>query len=601
MRRPPTPTAAIVAALLSAVLVSACSLRGPSQPRATAAPAASAAPLRLRLIAVNDFHGQLEPSGLSLNLPDPTQSGQRLSLPAGGAAALAGLVQALRQGAAHSLLIAAGDQVGAAPLVSTAFRHESTIDVLNRVGVDLAVPGNHEFDAGFDELQRLHQGGCAPAHPLLESCSFGRHEGARFPLIAANVRRAADGQPAFPPALVREVEGVRVGFIGAVTRSTPGIVVPSGVAGLRFDDEAEALNAQAHALQAQGVKALVAIVHEGGELDPAADWNDASCPGARGPIFDIARRLDPAITVVLSAHTHQGYRCVIDGRSIVQAGAYGRGLAVVDLALDRRSGAALPADTLSRNLPVFNAHSAGSARDALLAATPAPWQQALRQAQPDGTIAQRVADYSLRVAPRAERVVGRIPAALTRRPEPGFGDSAAGRAIADAQLAATRAAGAELALMNPGGIRTDLPCALAEAPCAVTFGQAFTMQPFGNLLITLTFKGRELRQLLESQRRADGRASFLIPSAGLSYRWMAGAPAGQQVRDLTLHGRLVGDEQPVRLTVNSFLAEGGDGFPLLTQGRDRVVGAPDIDALIAWLGGPEAAHQKSPRIAIADQ
>jgi len=252
--------------------------------------------------------------------------------------------------------------------------------------------------------------------------------------------------------------------------------------------------------------------------------------------------------------------------------------------LDRPSGAVLPAQTRSRNLPVFNARSTGPAREALLAATPAPWQQTLREAQPDGAMAERVAQYAERVAPRAQRVIGQIPVALTRSADPGHGDSAAGRAIADAQLAATRAVGAELALMNPGGIRADLPCAAAQAPCAVTFGQAFTMQPFGNQLVTMTLSGAELRRLLEGQRRANAATAFLIPSAGLQYRWLSAAPPGQQVQGLTLHGRSVADAQPIRLTVNSFLAEGGDGFAVLAQGRDRRVGEADLDALTAWLG-----------------
>ena len=289
-----------------------------------------------------------------------------------GAAALAGLVRTLREqapgGAAHSLLLASGDQIGAAPLVSALFRHESTIEVLNALGVDVATVGNHEFDAGQAELKRVLGGGCAPnrADAATQSCALRTHAGARFPSIVANVD-GADGQPLYAPSWVREFGGVRVGFIGAVTRSTPGIVVPSAVAGLRFGDEAQAINRAAQALQAEGVQALVALIHEGGEIGSAqqpGDWNDESCPELRGSIVDIARRVTPAVDVLFTAHTHQGYRCVIDGRPVVQATSYGRGVSVVDLVLDARSGDVDRTQVRSRNLPVFNASTPAAARAA---------------------------------------------------------------------------------------------------------------------------------------------------------------------------------------------------------------------------------------------
>ena len=308
------------AALLLATLLATCA----------AAPPAPAEPVRVRLIAFNDLHGNLESGTLSLPWPDPDQPGRTKRLNAGGAAWLAGTVEALREGAAHSVVLHSGDLIGATPLVSALFRHEPTIDIANRMGLDIAIPGNHEFDAGQDELLRVLGGGCAPSRPdePVSSCPLGRHEGARFRTFAANVLKA-DGSPLFPPSIVVERGGVRIGFIGAVTRTTPNIVVPSGVAGLRFVDEAQAINAEARRLAASGVRALVAVIHEGGETGEAgrpADWNDARCPNPRGRIFGIVRRLDPQVDLVFSAHTHQGYRCVVDGRVVMQATALGRGV-----------------------------------------------------------------------------------------------------------------------------------------------------------------------------------------------------------------------------------------------------------------------------------
>jgi len=568
----------------------------------TSAQAAALAPLQLRLIAFNDFHGQLESGHLSLSLPDPAQPLRRLSVAAGGAAALAGLITSLRAQAPHSLVVSSGDQIGAAPMVSTLLRHESTVDVLDRMGLDIATVGNHELDAGLPEWQRLLSGGCAPAHPTLDSCVLGPHVGARFAVTAANVLDTR-GKNVFAPFVVRTFEGVRVGFIGAVTRETPRIVTPSGIAGLTFEDEAQAINRTARVLEAQGVRAIVAVVHEGGEIGtpdgPPADWNDTRCPHARGAIFELVSRLSPAVSVVLSAHTHQGYRCLIDGRTVVQAFSYGRGVSVLDLTLDRRNGEIDRQASTSYNLPVFNERSAGPVRDAISAQVPEPWQQALRRAVPDAAIAQRVARYAAHVAPRTQEGVGKIRQSFTRE---GRTDSAAGRLVADAQLAATQApsnGGAQVALMNPGGIRTDLPCLPNPEGCAITRGQVLAMQPFGNTLVVMTLHGHELKALLESQARGTRAPLLLIPSRGLTYRWEAKAPPGRHVQELRLNGVPIRDDQMLRVTVNSFLAEGGDGFTVLKQGRERFNSLQDADALARYLAtAPQRDDQ--PRITWQD-
>ncbi len=596
-------------ALAAAAVLAACShVPLPSDTTATTAtaPAASttaATALTLRLIAFNDFHGNLESDGLSLPWPDPARPGQVARLATGGAAALAGTVQALRAGAAHSLVISSGDLIGGTPLVSALFLHEPTIDIANRIGVDLAIPGNHEFDAGRDELLRVLGGGCRrqPADALTQSCPLeASRGGARFQTFAANVLDSA-GRPLFAPSVVKTIDGVRVGFIGAVTQITPSIVVPSGVAGLRFTDEATAINAEAARLSAQGVRALVAVIHEGGNTGSPGmplEWNDAGCPNPRGAIFDIVQRLAPEIDLVLSAHTHQGYRCVINGRAVMQATALGRGVSVADLVIDRRSGDVDRARSQHRNLPVFNAGSDATLRQAIIAAETEPWAGALRQAVSDAAVAARVAQYAAAAAPRASRPWGQIGGAFDRS---GRTDSSAGRLIADAQWLATRAetkGRADAALMNPGGVRSDLRC--AAPPCTVSYGDAFTLQPFGNNLVVLTLNGAELRQLLEEQQRPGREAPlFLIPSSSLRYEWHARAPYGQRVHALTLGDRRVDPAADYRITVNSFLAEGGDGMLLLRQGRQRQGGELDIDALASHLQ-TRPAPDPQPRITLVE-
>lgn len=572
MKLPPAHPA--LAWLLPAALLTGCASQTP----------ASHAPLSLRVIAINDFHGHLEADGKRLNLADPAHPGQRLPVPVGGADALAGTVARLREGAAHSVLVSSGDLVGAAPLVSTLFRHESTLAVMNQMGVDVGIPGNHEFDAGQAELQRLLVGGCAtaPTDAATQSCAQGPYAGAHFPLIAANIQHRS-GSLLFAPSWVRQVGPVRVGFIGAVTRTTPGIVLPSGIAGLQFGDEADAINGAAAELEAQGVHALVAVVHEGGELATGADWNDTGCPGWQGALAEIEKRITQAVGLILSAHTHQGYRCQLGDRVVMQATSYGRGVAVADLVLDASTGRIDRTSTRSRNLPVLNAATPADTREALAAAEMAPYAQVLRQASPDADVARTVAGYAALAAPRATQPVGRLGGSFDRS---GRTDSTLGRLVADAQWLATRApeaGGAQLALMNAGGIRADLACRSAP-PCSVSFGDAFTAQPFGNGLVVMDFSGAELRALLESQQTAGReRPNLLIPSASLRYRWVASAAAGQHVQDLRLNDQPVTPEQRLRVAVNGFLAEGGDGFTLFKRQGGRVAGPQDIDALVAHL------------------
>jgi 5'-nucleotidase len=573
-------------------------------PEAPAQASVPAEPVTVRLIAFNDLHGHLESTGLTLPWPDPADKSKVHRLHAGGAAHLAGLVQSLRAGARHHLTLSGGDMIGATPLVSALFFHESTIEVANRMGVDIGVLGNHEFDAGQDELLRIQNGGCAPnkADSPFVSCALGRFEGAKFQMFAANVRKA-DDVPLFPASVVREFGGIRVGFIGAVTKLTPNIVVPSGVAGLKFLEEAASINAEAQRLKAQGVEALVAVIHEGGETGTPGlpmEWNDVGCPRPRGEIFEIVRRLTQDVDLVFSAHTHQGYRCLVDGRPVLQATSSGRGVSVADIVLDPKTRDIDRTRTTHRNLPVFNERSDAALREAIIAAEPAPWAQALREARPVQAVAQRVAEYAQAAQPRAQRPVGRIGGNFERAART---DASAGRLVADAQWLATRSpqlGGAELALMNPGGVRTDLRCPAAP-PCTVTYGDVFAMQPFGNSLVVMTLTGAELKQLLEDQQR-PGRNSphYLIPSSSLTYSWNASAPHGQRVRDLRVGGVPVEPARDVRLTVNSFLAEGGDGVSMLTRGRQRLGGALDLDALVAHLSSASPSPDPVPRVRWVD-
>jgi 5'-nucleotidase len=584
---------AVAAALLLATGLAGCALPSRGDGEAPVASASSAAaatpvrggePIRVRVIAFNDFHGQIEPGGLTLRLPDPAAPGKTWAVGAGGAAHLATLVRRLRAQAPHSVLVSGGDLVGASPIASALFRDEPTIEAMNRIGLDLGVLGNHEFDRGVDELRRLLAGGCHPGADsgVAASCAgpSGRYAGAEFPLFAANVFQS-DGRSLLAPAVVREFDGRRVAFVGAVLRGTPTVVLPSGIAGLRFEDEADAINRQVGLLKAQGIEAFVAVIHEGGTT--SGDWNDPTCPGARGEIFAIADRLRPEVDVVLSGHSHQGYSCVRDapgnpGLRILQAVANGRAVSVVDLALDRATGDVDRARTQARNLPVANGLAGDRAADAVYEPLPA-----------DPAVGALVAHYAARAEPLAGRVIGRLDGDADRAPSPG-GDGALGRLVADAQLAATRApaqGGARIALMNPGGLRADLRCAGGAPPCAVSFGQVFGAQPFGNSLVVMTLTGTQLVALLEQQFTGPNatRPRILQPSSGFGWGWRPSAPPGARIVDVRLDGQPIVPTGAYRVTVNSFLAEGGDGFTVLRDGTDRLGGMQDLDALAAYMAG----------------
>jgi 5'-nucleotidase len=338
---------------------------------------------------------------------------------------------------------------------------------------------------------------------------------------------------------------------------------------------------------------MVAVFHEGFELGTPSkrgDWNDAACPDAHGPLIDIAHRLAPEIKVIFSGHTHQGYRCEMEGRLIIQGTSYGRGVSVVDVDLDPQAKTLTPVQSI--NLPVLNERTDPAMREKLAAATPEPFAQVLRNAKPDKAIAERVEVFATLTAPKSDRRIGAIDGSFIRG---GKVDSSAGRLIADAQLAATRREGAVVAFMNPGGIRANLEC--ATPPCSVTFGQAFTMQPFGNSLVVMTLTGAQIKDMLESQQRsAGGEPTWLQPSEGFGYTWQSNAPRGERVSDIKLAGEAIKPDTEYRVTVNSFLAEGGDGFASLRDGAAKTGGGQDLDALVAYLGAAARAPASEPRI-----
>ncbi|CAA9481442.1 MAG: 5'-nucleotidase [uncultured Sphingomonadaceae bacterium] len=533
----------------------------------------TAAPVTVRLIGLNDFHGNLEPPGVSVDHPAPGEGAARV--PAGGAAHLASAVRALRAQGPHSLVLSAGDMIGASPLVSALFLDEPTIAAMNLVGVDYNAVGNHEFDRGRAELLRMQRGGCGK-NTTREPCAVEPFAGARFPFLSANVWKE-DGTPLFAPYAIRSfgrgAARVKVAIVGATVKETPTLVTPAGVAGLRFGDEAEAVNALVPELKAKGADAIVVLIHQGART--SGGYSDANCPGLEGDILPILDRLDPAVDAVVSGHTHRAYVCdyartgAAKPLLLTSAGRYGT--LVTDIALEIDPAAGQVVAKRARNLIVQGEGFAA-----------APNTDAVPRFPAEPGVAALVARYAAAARPVAARPVGRLsaPAARTNNEA---GESVLGNLVADAQLAATRGAGAQVALMNPGGLRADI----APDPRGdVSFGQLFAAQPFANLLVVKTLTGRQLRALLEQQfasgTNSAEQPNVLSPSANLSFAYDLTRPAGARIAALTIDRRPVRDEERYRVAVNSFLSGGGDNFTVLREGADPVGGAVDVDALEAY-------------------
>ncbi|MBR1281459.1 bifunctional metallophosphatase/5'-nucleotidase [Bradyrhizobium sp. AUGA SZCCT0177] len=518
---------------------------------ATSSHAQTPAPIDLRILAINDFHGYLRPPQLGIRIADPEDKTKKTFVAAGGAEHMATLVKELRDGHKNSIFVAAGDLIGASPFLSAMFHDEPTIEALSMMGLDISSVGNHEFDEGKAELLRMQNGGCHPVdkcqgpHPFL---------GAKFRYLAASTFEKATGKTVLPAYEIKTFEGIPVAFIGLTLKGTPNVISPESAAGLEFRDEAETVNALIPELKARGVEAIVVLIHEGGL--PTGDYNE--CPGISGPIVDIVRKFDRAVDIVVSGHTHQAYVCEIDSRLVTSGDKYGTIVTAIDVKLD----------PVSRDIVSARANNTIVRTEAY---AKNPEQTALIEA------------YDRVAAPIANRPAGSITETLSRVPN-NAGESPLGDVIADAQLAATSApanGGAVMAFTNPGGVRIDIT---RKEDGAVTYADLFASQPFRNQLVTLTLTGKQIKDMLEQQWFDPKRPRILQVSKGFSYAWDNTRPDGERIlpERMALNGAPIEPAGNYRVTVNNFLAVGGDGFTILTQGTAPRIGVYDIDALNSY-------------------
>ncbi|MGZ3184478.1 MAG: bifunctional metallophosphatase/5'-nucleotidase [Telluria sp.] len=522
-------------------------------------------PIDIQLVALNDFHGNLEPSKFTYKAAD----GKEVVLQAGGIEAVASAVQAWRKQDPDLLFVGAGDLVGASPALSSMWADEPTINALGMIGFNITSVGNHEFDHGRYELLRKQRGGCESPMPD-KACKLAPDfSGAKYTYLAANVVDAKTGQPFLPAYRIAEVKGVKIGFIGAVLKDAASVVLASGIEDLRFEDEAASINRVLPELRAQGVTVFVVLIHEGGVLKEQP-FDQPHCTTLRGPIVGIAQKLDPAIRIIVSGHTHRGYLCETpDGRSITQAEMGGHVLTRLHLMVDPATHALRSWD--ARNITMKpGEYPPVPAVSAYLASV---------KSRSEAQLAQPVAPVAVR--------------SVTRRLSPS-GESALGDLVADAVLDMVRPQGVQVGFMNTAGMRKDFD---VGADLVATYGQAQQVLPFGNTLVIMDLTGRQLREILESQWRreqVDVDHSTLQVSQSFTYQWDGTAPRGARLvpGSLKIDGVPVEDDKTYRVVANNFLAEGGDGFPTFAQGKNRVdTGIRDIDAFNAYLKKRAAAGQ----------
>lgn len=538
-------------------------------------PDTPAGPVTVKIVGLNDFHGNLEPLPRPIGLTD--DAGAQHEVRVGGAAYLASAVAKYRAGGDHSLIIAAGDLIGGSPLVSSLFLDEPAIGAMNRIGLDFNAVGNHELDRGWRELKRMQDGGC-DKHGLRDPCAvepdFG---GADFSFLAANVL-TEDGTTLFPGYAIRRfgagAREIAVGVIGLTLEETPTLVTPSGVAGLTFGDEAEAINALVPEIERQGADAIVVAIHQGLQPEPGTPFS--GCGAIAGPLRAILERLDPRVDLVISGHTHRTYVCdfaaVDPARAFTVSSAGYGGTLLTDIALTIDPAAGEVTDVTARNVVVQNGGIEGVAPD-----------PSFDVFQPDPELAAYVARYAQAAQAAEMRPVGRISGPAPD-PGPATEETALGNLIADAQLFATRDAGAQIALMNNSGVRAPI---VPDADGTVTFGDIYAAQPFGNALVTKSYTGAQLLALLEQQFDEDGFVQTFSVSEGFAFSYDMGRPAGRRVVSATLEGEPIDPAATYRVTMNSFLAAGGDTFTVFADGADAVTGPTDLDAMEEYLGAAE--------------
>lgn len=550
----PAPRTRRVAALASAVLLAiSVALPAIAKPPPGGQAEQHAKTTKVQILALNDFHGQLRP-------PDSTSSGGRIgTTAAGGAEYLASYVRDLRAANPNTLFVSAGDLIGATPLVSAIFHDEPTIEAMNLMGLDYNGVGNHEFDEGASELLRMQNGGCHPVEGCFAGDGFA---GADFDFLAANVTYKSTGETIFPPYAIHKFAGVDVAVVGMTLEGTPSIVTAKATEDIDFHDEADSLNALVPVLKEQGIETIIVLLHEGGSAGATlSETTVNSCANPSGAAVDVIKRFDPEVDLVVTGHTNWALNCAdLAGTGIMVTGAasVGRVVTDIDLTLSRATKEVIEA---SINNVIVKRNEKPRAAD----------------------ITALIERYGVIAAPTENRVIGVASGPLTRT-QNDAGESSLGDIIADAQVWATSGPGwthgapAQVSFMNSGGVRADINAG------DITYGEAFSVQPFANILVTMDMTGAQVLAVIQ-QQFSGGNGILQIPASLTYTRTAAGADgvAGDLVSNVMIGGVALDLAATYRVTVNNFLADGGDSYTALRAGTNRYFGEIDLDAFARYV------------------
>ncbi|SEB70520.1 5'-nucleotidase C-terminal domain-containing protein [Paenibacillus sp. GP183] len=489
-----------------------------------------ASTVKVQLLGINDFHGQLD------TVSDVKDANGKVVDQRGGASYLVAYLNERKKTNPNTLLIHAGDAVGASAPLSALSQDEPTMDLMNKLGFSVGTLGNHEFDHGVAEAKRLVYGGI---NPITGKNYAG--VSTDFKYVIANVVDEKTNEPIFPAYTIKQVGGVKIGFTGVVTMETPNIVNPSGIQGYKFIDQAEAVNKAVAEMKKQGVNTIVLLAH-----DPGFGTNETD---ANGEVIDLAKKLGDGVDVIFAGHNHGQLSVNVNGKLIVEAYSYGTAFSDVDLEIDPATD-----KVVSKKGVIVSTNHNG--------------------VTPDAETEKMLKDL-VTATPKLTESIGTLDKEITRTTS-AAGESAFGNLIADGMREIMKT---DFAFMNSGGIRNDLPTG------KITYGDMFKVQPFGNVLIKMTLTGSQLREVLNQQWKGqDPKRPRIGQVSGLTYIYDDSKPAGEKVGEIKkLDGTLIKDTASYTITVNDFMANGGDKYELLKQGTNRVAGPVDLDATIQYV------------------
>ncbi|CAN7377245.1 zeta toxin family protein [Trinickia sp. LjRoot230] len=518
-------------------------------------------------LSFNDFHGRLRPGpGLSITCRDVTAE-KTLATPSGGVEYLTSMVRQAKRKYRNLVVAGVGDQTGSSQSESAELDEEPTIYALNAVPVDIAVPGNHEWDKGTDAFLRIQHGGPRPSDSLPGRKDF---VGAQFPYVAANVHEIASGKPLLQPYAIFEFEGVKIAYVGAVTKTLPLLVTPDHLAGLEVLDEAQAIGQYLPELEASGVRTVIVLLHEGAH---PRDVDEMQASGKlTGRLGEIHDKLAPSIRDVLCGHTHLVHMLLADGRLFTQAGAYGQYVIQLTRILDQQSGET--AFRFARAIAIDRSRF-----------DPDPRQRAIiseSQTLLSSVLSRPIVDVHLRFPIRWQNKADIEAAIMEGRPV--SGETLIGNVFADALCQATDA---DMAFINLGAMRAGLPAG------ALTYGDLVDMLPNRGRVVSMDLTGEQVFRLLEDQWLEHAVPKILQISDELSYRWDPSLPRRVVRSSVKLHGHTLDPDATYRVTTSEHLAKGGAGHRVFLEGTRRVTGMLDIEALERHLPTLSNRHRPS--------